>query len=96
MSAETVTIDLPEDHYTLFKATRDDLPEIIFVSDALLAFPHTGVFPWHLRVRLDAKELADNGMPTPEESGLLFAMGDRIEEIVLGGRTSSGARMPCF
>ena len=82
MSAETVTIDLPEDHYTLFNATRDDLPEIIVVNDALLTFPHTDVFPWHLRVRLDAKELADNGMPTPEESGLLFEMGDRIEEIV--------------
>jgi hypothetical protein len=35
-------------------------------------------------------------MPTPEENKLLFAMGDRIEEIVLGGRTSFGARNAMF
>jgi hypothetical protein len=90
--SEQVRIELPKDHYTLFNATRDGLPEVICVNDALLSFVHTDIFPWHLRVRLDAKELADNGMPTPEENKLLFAMGDRIEEIVLGGRTSFGAR----
>jgi hypothetical protein len=96
MSGASKRIDLPEDHYTLFNATRDDLPEIIVVNDALLAFPHTDVFPWHLRVRLDAKVLAENGMPTPEESQRLFEVGDRIEEIVLGGRTSFGARNALF
>lgn len=89
--SDQVRIELPEDHYTLFNTTRDELPEVICVNDALLSFVHTKVFPWHLRIRLDSKELADNGMPTPEESELLFEMGDRIEEIVLGGRTSSGA-----
>jgi hypothetical protein len=39
MSGTTKRIDLSEDHYTLFNATRDDLPEIIVVNDALLAFP---------------------------------------------------------
>lgn len=55
MSEEVVTIDLPEDHYTIFKATRDNRPEVIVVNDALLAFRHTQIFPWHLRCdwRLD-------------------------------------------
>lgn len=96
MTAETVTIDLPEDHYTVFNATRDDLPEVIVVNDALLSFPHTRVFPWHLRVQINAKELAKNGMPTPEESELLFAIADEIEKIVLGGRTESGAGNALF
>jgi len=95
MSKE-VQVDLPEDHYTLFNAARDGLPEVICVNDALLSFVHINPSPWHLRVRLDAKELADNGMPTPEESKLLFEMGDRIEAIVLGGRTSFGARNAIF
>jgi hypothetical protein len=94
--SERVSIDLPEDHYTLFNATRDELPEVICVNDALLSFVHTNIFPWHLRVRLDAKALAENGMPTPEESKLLFEMGDRIEEVVLEGRTSFGARNALF
>lgn len=96
MDTETVTIDLPEDHYTIFDSTRDGLPEIIVVNDALLAFPHAQVFPWHLRVRIAAKELAENGMPTSMESQLLFEVADRIEEIVLGGRTSFGARNALF
>ena len=96
MGEKTVTIDLPEDHYTIFNATRDDLPEVIVVNDALLAFPHREVFPWHLCVRIDAKELAENGMPTSEESELLFQIGDRIEEIVLGARTRFGGRNALF
>lgn len=94
--SEQVRIDLPEDHYTLFNATRDELPEVICVNDALLSFAHTNIFQWHLRVRIDAKELAENGMPTPKESELLFEIGDRIEEVVLGGRTAFGSRNAIF
>ena len=94
--SEQVTVSIPEDHYTLFNAVRDDLPEIICVNDALLKFTHVGIFPWHLRVRIDANELAENGMPTSEESELLFEVGDRIEKIVLDGRTPLGARNAVF
>jgi len=91
-----IRINLPEDHYTLFDTTRDGLPEIICVNDALLSFTHTNIFPWHLRIRLDVNELADNGMPTPGESKRLFEIGDRIEDIILAGRTSFGARNALF
>lgn len=96
MSSSAIIIDLPKDHFTLFDATRDGLPEIIVVNDALLAFQRMDVFPWHLRVRLDAKELAENGMPTREESQLLFEVGDRVDEVVLAGRTNSGAKNALF
>ncbi len=89
MQPRTVTIKIPEPHYTLFNATRSGLPEVIVVNDALLSFPHSDVFAWHLCVTLEAKDLIENGMPSEEESGLLFEIGDEIEEVVLAGARPS-------
>jgi hypothetical protein len=36
-----------------------------------------------LEISIDAKELAENGMPTPEESAILFEVGDELEQRVL-------------
>jgi hypothetical protein len=94
--ADTVAVELPEDHFTLFDTTRDELPEVIVVNDALRRFEHPEIFPWHLRIRIEARDLAENGMPTPEESKVLFEIGDRIEMQVLGGRTNNGARNALF
>ncbi|MGH8286011.1 MAG: DUF695 domain-containing protein [Steroidobacteraceae bacterium] len=96
MNADTIVIEVPKVHYTLFNNKRDGKPEIIVVNDALLAFPHIDVFPWHLYVELQVRELADNGMPTHNESQLLFRIGDRIERTVLGGRTEFGGENALF
>ena len=87
---------VPEAHYTLFDAVREGLPEVIVVNDALLSFGHNDIFPWHLRVSLEAVDLADNGMPTNAESGVLFGIGDEIEKTVLSGVTSNGAANSLF
>ena len=81
---EYVRITLPEPNYTLFDADRSGLPEIVVVNEALLGFQHTKVFPWHLEVTIEANDLAEQGMPTPDESAVLFELGDRIEGAVLG------------
>ena len=96
MSTETVSVCVPEPHFTLFNAQRDGMPEVIVVNDALLAFPRHELFPWHLRVRLEAKEIVENGMPSPAESEVLFEIGDAIETAVLDGRTQLGARNSLF
>ena len=66
------------------------MPEIIVVNDALLAFAHAEIFPWYLRITLEARELIENGMPSELESKLLFEIGDEIESVVLSGRTNHG------
>ncbi len=96
MNERRLKVEVPEAHYTLFSATRGALPEVIVVNDALLTFRHTEVFPWHLWVCLEATKLGDNGMPTHDESTLLFKVGDRIEDTVLGGRTELGAKNAVF
>ena len=92
MTENRVHIVLPEPHYTLFDANRNDLPEVIVVNDALLSFQHTEIFPWHLEVNLQAEDLAEKGMPTPEESKLLFEIGNRIESAIEGSNALFLAR----
>lgn len=96
MSRETRSLVVPEAHYTLFNAQREGLPEVIVVNDALLTFPHNDIFPWHLRVSLEATDLADSGMPTNAESRILFEIGDEIEKTVLSGVTANGAANSLF
>jgi len=72
------------------------MPEIIVVNDALLTFAHAEIFPWYLRVTLEARELIENGMPSESESKLLFTIGDEIEEVVLSGRTEHGGANALF
>jgi hypothetical protein len=96
MSGELRALIIPEAHYTLFNAEREGLPEVIVVNDALLSFPHNDIFPWHLRISINAYDLAKNGMPTPEESAVLFEVGDELEKNVLAGLTANGARNSLF
>lgn len=96
MHIPTVTIKVPEPHFTLFSATRSGLPEVIVVNDALLSFEHKEIFPWYLCVTLEAKHLIENGMPSPTESALLFQIAGVIERVVLSGPTEYGGENALF
>lgn len=87
----SVTVDLPEPHYTLVTCTRDGLPEVISINSALLSFKHPELFPWHLKITMFAKNMIKNGMLSPTESKLLFKIADRIERELLKVTTDSGA-----
>ena len=89
--SESVSILLPEAVYAVFDTSRDGLPAIVIVNQSLLSFPHSEIFAWRLSLSIEAAELADNGMPTPEESAFLSAMSERFEDTVLGGLTPTGA-----
>jgi hypothetical protein len=64
MSEPEVRVVVPEAHYTLFNGQRSGLPEVIVVNDALMRFAEIEIFPWHLRVEMQAKDLIENGMPS--------------------------------
>src|SRR5579864_2962437 len=96
MDEDSVKIEIPEPSYTLFNAQRDGLPQVVVVNEALLSFQWTRLFSWHLRVCIEAEDLAEHGMPTSRESSLLFEVGDQIEKLVLEGRTAQGAENALF
>jgi hypothetical protein len=91
-----VRIVVPEPHYTLFDAKREGMPEVIVVNDALLSFAHSDIFPWYLKITLEAHDVIENGMPSEPESKLLFQIGDEIEELTLSGRTAHGGANALF
>jgi len=91
MSNETCRLKIPEPHFTLFKATRQDLPEVVVVNDALLGFREIEIFPWHLLVRIEAQEVGDNGMPSRAESDVLLDLCDQIEATLQEATTERGA-----
>lgn len=91
MPSDKVRIILPSPRFTVFDTERDGLPAIIVVNQTLLTFEHRDIFPWHLRVTIEARDLAEKGMPTSEESRRLFEIGDEIQSIVEGGRTEHGS-----
>jgi hypothetical protein len=96
MRQREVLVRIPKPDFTLFNARRDELPEVIVVNGALKDFEQKEVFPWYLRISIDAKELIENGMPAPEENELLFEIGDEIERVVLGGRTKNNGENALF
>ena len=91
MKKETVRIEPPEPVYTLFDASRDGLPEIVFVNEALLSFEYLSIFPWHLSVEIDYTDFAEQMMPTHAESELLNRICDAIETEIDAGRTDHDA-----
>ena len=92
MDEETVALELPEPHFTLFNCMREGLVEVILVNDRLVAFAHNRIFPWHLRINIDFVELAEDQMPTPAEGVVLFEMGDEIEAALETCQTPRGSR----
>lgn len=96
MGDRELRVVLPEPKYTVFDAQRDGLPEVVVVNESLFSFLEIEAFPWHLRVTLEARELGDNGMPTPEESVVIAGVGDEIEAKLLQGLTGLGAPNALF
>jgi Family of unknown function (DUF695) len=87
---------VPEPTYTHFDVVRDGSPAVVVVNSALLEFAQLGLFPWHLRVTIAAREPGQDGMPTVAESTLLSRIGDEIEAVLLGALTLLGAPNALF
>jgi Family of unknown function (DUF695) len=96
MTQSETRVIVPEPHYTMFNAKRSGKAEVVVINDSLLSFVHTDIFPWHLRVIMQATDLIDNGMPSPEESEILFSIGDEIEKVVDHGRTEHNSQNALF
>jgi len=91
MEDREVSIEVPERRDTVIDATRGGLPEVLVANEALLSFPYSEVFCWHLEIIFGAVDLVDNGMPSPAESALLFELTDEIEAAILATRTERDA-----
>lgn len=84
-------VHFPEDAYTVATASIDDLPAVAVVNTAMKKFEARDVFGWHLSVIIDYKELAENGMPTNEESDFVLNYFDQIDDSIRGDKQHPNA-----
>ena len=81
---KNVEVEIPEDHYALVESSVDDLPAVIVVNTALRDFKAKDVFGWSCSLIIDYKELAQNGMPTHEESELVYEYFEKLDSAIRG------------
>ena len=82
MAAQEYRVAIPEEVHTIVQFKQDDLPGVAVVNSALVEFEPKIVFGWHFSVLVDAKDLGENGMPTPEEQQVLYDFEDKIDPVV--------------
>lgn len=91
MSEDSVRLVLPDPQYALFNTSREDLPAVVVVNDALVDFEATEIFPWHLTIWIEAQEIAEKGMPTRGESDVLLDFAENLEAALVEGTVAGGA-----
>jgi hypothetical protein len=93
---ETVDLELPEPHFALFETVRAGQPIVVVLNDALLDFTHPEIFPWGLHIVLQPNEITEDGMPTADESDVLFGIADQLEAEVASVLTEFGSDNALF
>ncbi len=73
-------VEIPEEVFAILQWQDEGLPAIGVVNQALAGFEPKVVFAWHLSIIVDCQDLAENGMPTGEESEILNQIGDEFDE----------------
>ena len=69
---------IPKDEYAVYTfKDKEGMPAVAMVNIGLRGFDKKEVFGWYCSMIIDFEELAENGMPTSEESTLVF---DWLEE----------------
>lgn len=73
---------IPKDEYAVYTfKDKEGMPAVAMVNIGLRGFDKKEVFGWYCSMIVDFEELAENGMPTSEESTLVF---DWLEEVHIG------------
>ncbi len=77
---EEYRVTIPDEVFAILEWSEDDLPAICVINQALANFEPKIVFAWHLSIIVDCAELADNGMPTSDETKILEQIGDHFDD----------------
>ena len=91
---------IPEEIHTVVEFKQNDLPGIAIINSALVEFEPKVVFAWHLSIMIEAQELGENNMPTPDEQKTLYQFEDEMvpsikangNAVFLGRVTNDGRR----
>ncbi len=73
-------VTIPEEVFTILTWQNEGLPAIGVVNQSLAKFEPKAAFGWHLSIVVDCVNLADQGMPTPDERQALDQFGDDLDD----------------
>ena len=73
-------LHIPTESFIVAQGVSDGLPDMWIVNGALSDLRPKHAFPWHLSVIVDCQESTANGFPTKQESEVLAAMGDVLDD----------------
>ena len=76
-------IRFPKDKYAVLTSV-DGLPGVAIVNSSMLKFKARDVFGWYLSVIIDYNDVAENGMPTNEESNVVLNYFDQLDAAIRG------------
>ena len=68
----SVKLIIPEDNLVIANRTLNRLPSVMVVNTALRKFKYKNIFGWTCSLWMEFKELANNEMPTNDESQLVI------------------------
>ncbi len=86
MADKEYHVVIPEERFTLIRSSKKELPAVISVNSALYGFEPKIIFRWHLSILFTLKDQIGNGMPTKEETDLLYAYEDQLSATLRGPR----------
>lgn len=81
---QTVEVKIPENRYSLVHSSRDDKPAVIVVNSGIREFEPKDVFGWTCSLIIDFQDLAQNGMPTREESDIVLDYFEKLDADIRG------------
>jgi len=75
---------IPKEKFAVVTTEVDSLPAVIVVNTNLRKFKAKDVFGWSCSLVMKYERLAENGMPTPEESDFVYEYLEELSEQIIG------------
>lgn len=69
----------------------DGLPAVAVINSSMLKFKARDVFGWYCSIIIDYDELAENGLPTHNESDIVLNFFDQIDSAIRGDKEHPNA-----
>lgn len=79
-----IRVIIPNENYTLINTSRKGLPAVVVLNKSLRGFNYKSIFGWACTIRIMLKVLAENGMPTYEESCIALDFFDSLDSTIKG------------
>lgn len=89
---EKVSVAIPEEVFSVVECMyEDNKPAVVVVNTSLRDFKNRDVFGWTCNLTIEYKDLANNGMPTSEESELVLNWVTQLDSVIKGNQEHPNA-----